>query len=95
MQFADESQRVAGEQLASMGASGNVVSEGANLAVQKEQARQAEIQDFIIGYQGLQEKKRLEQEAVNYDILKNQYRRRGRNTLGAGILSGIGTMLKG
>ena len=92
-------ERIMGRTRAKLGASGAVLSEGAPLAVMADQAFELELENALIGHEGMTEAARHRSDAVAMRMGASAAERRGKAAMtagyinaGASLLSGFGSM---
>lgn len=88
---AKEAARKMSQLRAGLGASGAVTTEGAPLKIVGEQARQSELQNLEIGYQGYEEATKLRTEGQMIRYEGKAAKRTSRIKAGTTLLTGFGT----
>lgn len=88
-------EKIMGNLRAKLGASGALLSEGAPLALQAEQAFELELENALIGQQGRTQAARYRSEAQGYRMGAKVQRRAATNALTAGWLNTGSTILGG
>lgn len=92
---AQEASRKMSTLRAGLGASGAVTSEGTPLAILGEQARQSELENLMVGYEGQTQAAGLREEGKQIRRAGKAERRASRIGAGASLLTGFGMGMKG
>jgi len=92
---AEAGARIKGLQLAGAGASGLVVSEGAPLLSAAMQASELELENLLIGYEGITEAARARSQAAEYRMRGKLAKQRGKSEMIGKFLEAGGTLLTG
>lgn len=88
----EEAKRVKGAQAAAIAASGGIPGAGSNLLLQAKQASELELDNLMIGYEGLTEAQRARTAAAGYRMQGSIYKQKAKNFKRAGLI-GAGTSL--
>ena len=92
---AEESARIEGELRASIGGSGIVSTQGAPLLALALQKSEADLQNYLIGYEGRLEAAQAENKALEFDMQKQWARIGARQALIGGFLGAGASALQG
>jgi len=92
---AEESARIEGELRASIGGSGIVSTQGAPLLALALQKSEADLQNYLIGYEGRIEEQQTLNKALEFDMQKQFARIGARQAMFGGFLSAGATALQG
>jgi hypothetical protein len=87
-----EAKRVKGAQAAAIAGAGGIPGAGSNLLLQAKQASELELDNLMIGYEGLTEAQRARSQAAGYRLQGSIYKQKAKNLKQAGLI-GAGTSL--
>lgn len=92
---AEEAERIRGSLEAGLGASGTVSSVGTPLMIQARQAAESELDNLMIGHQGLTDAARLRSQGA-LDLMQSKiYGQKAKSAKAAGMIGAGGTLLTG